>query len=329
MTATGAPYADACSTEEAVRRVQRGVQAFLDNVGLVLVGRRETVTLLMVALLCEGHVLLEDVPGMGKTLLAKTAARSLQCGFRRIQFTPDLMPSDVTGLRYYNQKSGDFVLLPGPIMANVVLADEINRATPRTQSCLLEAMQERQVTIDNETLPLPRPFLVLATQNPVEQEGTFPLPEAQLDRFLLRLSQGYPSLEEELAIVERFESRDPLVELQPVMSAQDLGELAGLCRRVMVERSLRRYMLEVVRATREHELVRLGASPRASQALFWSAQALAAVQGRAYVLPDDVKRLAEPVLAHRLVLMPEARLGGVDKARIIAEILEKVPVPVT
>ena len=308
--------------------VRDAAERVIDAVETVIVGKRDSVTLVMVALLCEGHVLLEDVPGMGKTLMAKAMARTLDCSFKRIQFTPDLLPSDVTGLNVFDRQAGAFRFMPGPIMANIVLADEINRATPRTQSSLLETMEEHQVTVDGETRAVPRPFLVMATENPVEQEGTFPLPEAQLDRFLLTLRLGYPTAEEEETIVLRFERENPLDKLQSVIDAESLMALQATCRSVHVEDSVRAYIVGLVRATREHPGVRLGASPRATQRLYQAAQALAAVRGRDFVLPDDVKTLAEPVLAHRLVLAAETRLRGHGAGGIIAEILESLPVPV-
>jgi MoxR-like ATPase len=307
--------------------VQAAAERLIDNVGRVIVGKREPVTLVTVALLSDGHVLLEDVPGVGKTLLAKAVARSIGCSFHRIQFTPDLLPSDVTGINVFNQKLGEFRFRPGPVMANIVLADEINRATPRTQSCLLEAMEEHQVTVDGETRPLGRPFLVLATQNPVEQEGTFPLPEAQLDRFLLSVGHGYPSADEEDAILLRFERANPLDELAVAVAGDELVRLQGLCRRVHVEPSVRGYLIAIVRATRDHPSITLGGSPRASQRLYRASQALAATQGRSFVSPDDVKRLAAPVLAHRLVIRAEARLRGQTRESLLAEILGKIPVP--
>jgi len=308
--------------------VQAAAARIVANVERVIVGKHDAVTLVVVALLCEGHVLLEDVPGVGKTLLAKAVARSLALDFRRIQFTPDLLPSDVTGLNVFDQKTGDFRFVRGPVMANVVLADEINRATPRTQSCLLEAMEERQVTVDAETLPLPRPFVVLATQNPVEHEGTFPLPEAQLDRFLLTIRQGYPSADEENEIVLRYAGTSPLDTLEPAATHADLAALQAAVRAVHVEETVRRYLVEVVRATRSYPGLHLGASPRATQRLYHAAQALAAVRGRTYVLPDDIQRLAAPVLAHRLVLATEARLAGRTADSIVAELLAATPVPV-
>ncbi|MBL6945918.1 MAG: MoxR family ATPase [Rhodospirillales bacterium] len=298
------------------------------NVEKVIVGKRDTIELVVVALLCEGHVLLDDVPGVGKTLLSKTVAQTLDCEFRRIQFTSDLLPSDVTGLNVFDQKDQDFRFIPGPLMANIVLADEINRATPRTQACLLEAMQEKQVTVDSETRPLPRPFLVMATQNPIEQEGTFPLPEAQLDRFLLTLRPGYPSADEEEEILTRFADNDPLDSVSAALSAEDLTQLQAIRRQIHVGEAVRSYLVSLVRATRVDPRIRLGASPRASQNLFAAAQALAAIQGRDFVLPDDVKALAVPVLAHRLVLGADATLGGQSKEAVIRDLLDSIPVPV-
>ena len=304
-------------------------------VGSVIVGKPEATTLLLVALLCEGHVLLEDVPGVGKTMLAKALARALDLSFQRIQFTPDLLPSDVTGLSFFNQQTQRFEFRPGPIFANVVLADEINRATPRTQSALLEAMEEQQVTVDGETRALPRPFIVLATQNPVELEGTFPLPEAQLDRFLLRLTLGYPDREEERQVARRFYDRNPLEALTPVLSAQDVTDLAQRCRRVHVGEAVEGYLVDLVRATRAQKDVALGASPRATLAMFRACQALAAIEGREYVTPDDVKRLATPLLSHRLVagsgtfIGPGSATGAAQLgAQAIDDVLLRVPVPV-
>jgi MoxR-like ATPase len=314
--------------EPDIRRVAQVAATIRDNVGRVIVGKVETTTLLLVALLCEGHVLIEDVPGVGKTTLAKALARSLDLAFQRIQFTPDLLPSDVTGLSYFNQKTQEFQFRPGPIFANLVLADEINRATPRTQSALLEAMEERQVTSDGETRKLPRPFLVLATENPIELEGTFPLPEAQLDRFLLRVSLGYPSRDEEAAIARRFQDANPLDDLEPTLPADEIAELARICRRVFVSEAVEGYLVDLVRATRDQAGVELGASPRATLALFRAGQALAAIDGRDHVLPDDVKRLALPVLGHRLILSVQGRFSGHRASDIVAEVLQRVPVPV-
>jgi len=308
--------------------VKEAASRLISNVSKVIVGKRETIELALVAMLCEGHLLIEDVPGIGKTMLAKAVAKSLGCSFRRIQATPDLLPSDVTGIHYFNQKTSEFEFRPGPIMANIVLIDEINRATPRTQSCLLESMQEQQVTVDLETIPLPRPFLVIATQNPVELEGTFPLPEAQLDRFLLMVKLGYPSEDEEGAILSRFEKENPLDSLNSVLETKELLELQKLCRQVYVEESVRNYVTAITRATRDHAGIRLGASPRASLGLHLAAQALAAIRGRNYVIPDDVKHLAVPALAHRLISKTEAQLRGRSSEAIVSEIVSSLPVPV-
>lgn len=299
-----------------------------ENVGKVIVGKDDVIDLALVAVLCEGHVLLEDVPGTGKTTLAKALAKSLGCAFRRIQFTPDLLPSDVTGIYYYNQKQQEFEYRPGPLMSQVVLADEINRATPRTQSALLEAMQEHQVTVDIETKALPRPFLVLATQNPIELEGTFPLPEAQVDRFLMRLSIGYPSEEEENDILLRFERQDPLESLEAVTDPDTVLALQEQVRTIKVEASVREYVVQVARATREHEALDLGASPRGTMALYRTSQALAALRGRSFVLPDDVKLLAPAVLTHRLLISAQTRLRGRRPEAIVADVVNTVPVPV-
>ncbi|GAB4542662.1 MAG: MoxR family ATPase [Anaerolineae bacterium] len=303
-------------------------QAVQQNVSRVIIGKADVVELLLVALLTEGHVLLEDVPGIGKTTLAKALARSLDCSFARIQFTPDLLPGDVTGINYYNQKRQEFEFRPGPVLSQILLADEINRATPRTQSSLLEAMQERQITVDGQTYSLPRPFLVMATQNPIELEGTFPLPEAQIDRFLMQLRLGYPSHAEEDEILLRYQREDPLVELGPVASASDVLELQREVRDVHVSADVRHYILQIVRATREHESVELGVSPRGSLALFQASQALAALRGRAYVIPSDVQHLCPPVLTHRVHISPQIRLRGRTPAQVITEITEAVPVPV-
>ena len=308
--------------------IKSAADRIVENIARAIVGKEETIELCLVALLCEGHILLEDVPGIGKTTLAKAIARSTGCSFRRIQFTPDLLPSDVTGILYFNQRSQDFEFRPGPIISQVVLADEINRATPRTQSALLEAMQERQVTVDLETMALPRPFLVLATQNPIELEGTFPLPEAQIDRFLMRVSLGYPSKQDESAILLRYERDDPLETLQPVVKADDLLAMQEQVRSVLVEDSVREYIVDVVRATRDHGAVELGASPRGTLALYRAVQALAAVRGRAFVIPDDVKYLAPPVLTHRIIISPQTRLRGRRPEEVMSEIVDTVPVPV-
>jgi len=298
------------------------------NVEQVIIGKREAIELALVALLCEGHILIEDVPGTGKTSLAKALARSLGCSFQRIQFTPDLLPSDVTGVYYFNQRTQEFEFRPGPLLSQVVLADEINRATPRTQAALLEAMQERQVSIDLETKPLPRPFLVLATQNPIELEGTFPLPEAQVDRFLMKIKLGYPSEEDENQILLRYEQKDPLVTLKPVTSSDTLLTLQQQVRAVRVERSVREYLVRITRATREHPAVELGVSPRGTLALYKTSQALAALRGRDYVIPDDIKHLAAPVLTHRIIIRPQTRLRGRTAGDVVSEVVDAVPVPV-
>jgi len=310
-----------------ITRIKETADRLLANINRVIVGKSEVIKLVLVALFCEGHIFIEDVPGIGKTMLAKSTAKSLDCSFKRIQFTPDLLPSDVTGIYYFNQKSSEFEFRPGPIFANVVLADEINRATPRTQSCLLEGMQERQVTVDVETMLLPRPFMVIATQNPVELEGTFPLPEAQLDRFLLRVRLGYPDSDEENAILTRFQEEDPLDSLEPVIKAKELIECQKICRSVYVEESVRNYIIAMTQATRNHKGIKLGASPRASLNLYLASQALAAIGGRNYVIPDDVKHLAVPVLAHRTIVKAETGIRGHSAETVINEILDKIPVP--
>jgi MoxR-like ATPase len=300
----------------------------LENVGRVIVGKRDVAELLLVALLAEGHVLIEDVPGVGKTTLARAMARSIGGEFRRIQFTPDLLPTDIGGLSFFDQKAGDFRFRPGPVFANVVLADEINRATPRTQSALLEAMEERTVTVEGETMALPRPFLVLATENPIELEGTFPLPEAQLDRFLLRLAVGYPAHDEEDEILARHQAGAQVADLPAVAAPDDLLSAASIVRKVYASDELRHYVTAIARATRGHEAIELGASPRASLALYRAAQALAAARGRGMVLPDDVKALVLPVLGHRVLLSPEARLRGRNVETVLKEIVAGVAVPV-
>ncbi len=308
--------------------VQRVAQAIKDNVAQVIVGKDDVVELLLVALFCEGHVLLEDVPGIGKTTLAKTLARSLGCSFQRIQFTPDLLPSDITGVSVFNQKTDEFEYRPGPIVAQIVLADEINRAGPRTQSALLEAMEERQVTVDGKTYPLPGPFFVLATQNPIELEGTFPLPEAQIDRFLMRVALGYPDREEERQILHRFRAINPLSRADAVVAGEEIRRASMMCRQVHIHPVLEDYMLDMVRASRSDAAITLGISPRGSLALYHASQALAAVRGRNYVVPDDVKQLATPVLAHRLILSPDTRLHGRPDREVLSDLIKRVPVPV-
>ena len=303
-------------------------EALLDNVDRVMVGKREVAKLLLVALLCEGHVLIEDVPGVGKTLLAKTLAASLACSFRRLQFTPDLLPSDITGSQVFNQQTAQFEFRPGPVFTNVLLTDEINRATPRTQSALLEAMEERQVSVEGSSMPLPRPFLVAATQNPIELEGTFPLPEAQLDRFLLKIRVGYPEEDEEALVLSRFAAGDPLPDLEPVAGPEELQAWQRRRGEVHVADDIRDYLLRLVRSTRGHPDLALGASPRAALALYRACQAWALLDGRSYVLPDDVKRLAPSVLIHRLTLSAAARLRGTTAQSVVASLCQTQPVPV-
>lgn len=316
------------ATPTAAGGIAQAVASIKDNIEKVLVGKGGVIELTLAAVLSGGHILIEDVPGIGKTTLARTLASSLDCTFHRIQFTPDLMPSDITGINYYNQKSGEFEFRPGPIIAQVVLADEINRATPRTQSALLEAMAERQLTVDDVTITLPVPFLVIATQNPIELEGTFPLPEAQLDRFLLRLRLGYPTEDEEEAMLSRFQTDDPLNDLAAVLGASDIASLQDSVREVHFDPVLRNYLVQLVQATRSHGDVELGASPRATMGLYRCSQALAAIRGRDYVTPDDLKTLAPLALAHRMILRSQARLRERTPESIIDEILAQVQVPV-
>lgn len=298
------------------------------NVEKVIVGKRQQVLLSLVSYFCEGHLLIEDVPGVAKTMLARALARSIGCTFKRLQCTPDLLPTDVTGASIFNQKTGDFEFRAGPIFGQIVLTDEINRTTPRTQSALLEAMAERRVTVDGQTYNLKPPFMVLATQNPIDHEGTFPLPEAQLDRFLIRISLGYPSQEEEGRMLERLQHGHPIDDLSPVVTAADIVACQQAVREVFVDDKVRQYLLDIIQATRRHEDVHLGASPRASIALFRTGQALAAVSGRDFVLPDDIKRMAPAVLGHRLILKPESRLRKRTAAAIVGEILTEARVPV-
>ena len=322
IATSDAPAPTLADVAEAAGRVRA-------NIARVIVGRERVVEHILAAILSEGHVLLDDVPGLGKTVLAKSLARSIGCSFRRIQFTPDLLPSDVTGLNIYDQKTGEFVFRPGPLLAQLVLADEINRASPRTQSALLEAMEERQLTVEGETIPMPRPFLVIATQNPVELEGTFPLPEAQLDRFLVRLRMGYPDAAEEDAILARFERSQPLEELEPVVGAERIRELARAVEQVQISEPVRGYMIAIAQATRSEPAFELGASPRATLALMRASRALAAVCARDYVLPDDVQEMARAVLPHRLLLTAEARLRSSTAETILDQLLDRIPVPIT
>ena len=301
----------------------------IENVERVIVGKHAEVERLLIALLCRGHVLIEDVPGVGKTVLAKSLARSLGCSFSRVQCTPDILPSDITGISMYNQKSGEFEYRSGPIVAQVVLADEVNRATPKTQSALLEAMEERQITVDGHTMALPEPFMVLATQNPIEYEGTFPLPEAQLDRFMLRVHLGYPDPEAEVALLDGQREQHPLESIRQVVSVEEVLGAQAAVRRIYIDDLIKRYIVDIVSATREHSDIYLGASPRGSLALMRSAQALAALRGRDFVVPDDVKAMVVPALAHRIIVSPSARIRNIEAASLIEEVVGRVPVPGT
>ena len=313
--------ADINAVAEAARKVHEQIER-------VMVGKRDVTELLLVAILCDGHVLIEDVPGIGKTMLARAMSRSLGCTFRRVQFTPDLLPSDITGTHVFDQKTGDFVFRKGPVFTQVLLADEINRATPRTQSALLEAMDEKQVTAEGESMALPKPFLVLATQNPIELEGTFPLPEAQLDRFLLRVRMGYPTEEEDAVILDRFMQDNPIEDIVAVLSAEDLVSLQATCREVTVEADVREYISKLTQASRNHPEIELGASPRAMLGLLHASQALAAVRGRSYVIPDDVKELVPAVFEHRISLQAQSNLRGDSVAAVLKEIVDSVAAPV-
>ena len=313
--------------DEEMQKVARRAGHIAASIASVVLGKEEIIRACVVALLAGGHVIVEDFPGVGKTLLAKSLARSVDCHFARVQFTPDLLPSDVTGVSVFNQKTGEFEFRPGPIFANIVLADEINRASPKTQSSLLEAMEERQATIDNVTHPIAPPFMVIATQNPIEYEGTYPLPEAQLDRFMMRLSIGYPSAEAEEAILHEQTSHDPLSELEPVLDASEVLSMHRAVTRVRVAPALRHYVVAILTATREQRDVYLGASPRAGIALLRAAKALALLRGRDFVVPKDIKDLAGRVLAHRLMLSPDAKVHGLTPEAVVAKVLNAVPVP--
>ena len=313
------------NTESDVALVGKRIKT---EVSKVIVGAEETIDLVLIALLTGGHVLLEDVPGTGKTLMARAFAKAIGGDFKRIQFTPDLMPSDVIGINFFSQTNGSFEFRPGPIIGNIILADEINRATPRTQSALLEAMAEGTITVDGDTINLPIPFVVLATQNPVEQEGTFPLPEAQLDRFLIRLDVGYPDEDGEIEILRRFEEKSPLDTIDTVSTPEEVVNLQKSLSRIYVNDSIRSYIADITRATREHSAFELGASPRATLALFQATRASAAINGRTYVNPEDVKKLVTPVLAHRLLLSTNSRLRGRSSKEVIDEVLQTIPVPI-
>ncbi|HEY67105.1 MAG: AAA family ATPase [Chloroflexi bacterium] len=310
-----------------MEEIQAVTNPLIENIEHVIIGKREVIELIIVGLLSQGHVLIEDVPGVGKTMLARALAKSLGCTFRRIQFTPDMLPSDVTGVSIFNQKTREFEFRPGPIMAQIVLTDEINRATPKTQAALLEAMQELQVTVDGVTHPLPRPFLVLATQNPIEYEGTFPLPEAQLDRFLMRIRLGYPDPDDEIAILDSQQYVHPLTQIGQVVDVEELTTAQEKLKDVYVDPLIKRYIVEIVTQTRRHPDIYLGSSPRGSLALYRTGQARAAMLGRDYVIPDDIKALATPTLAHRLIISPSARLKDVTGEAVMREILATVPVP--
>ncbi len=307
--------------------VQQVMERLVENVERVILGKRQPLQQILVALLCEGHVLIEDVPGVGKTMVARALATSVGCEFRRIQFTPDMLPSDVTGVSIFNQKTQEFEFRPGPIMAQIVLADEINRAPPKTQSALLEAMEERQITVDGVTYPMPRPFLVLATQNPIEYEGTFPLPEAQVDRFMMRVHLGYPERRVEVEMLDLQRDHHPIEDVEQVVSREELLAAQGAVKAVYVDDLVKEYIVDLVTATRDHPDVYLGASPRGSLFLYKGARALAAMAGRDYVLPDDVKALAVPVLAHRIIVTPDARIRNVKAEDVVREIVNSVPVP--
>jgi MoxR-like ATPase len=312
---------------QSVQDLASAVQRVINNVEKVIVGKAESVAFSLIAVICQGHVLIEDVPGVGKTVLTKAIARSIGCTFKRIQFTPDLLPSDVTGVSIYNQKTDNFEFRPGPIMAQIVLADEINRATPKTQSALLEAMEEAQITIDGVTYRLPAPFMVMATQNPIEYEGTFPLPEAQLDRFMMNIKLGYPNATDEMNILDTHQYHHPLDDLAQIMTAEELVLIQQQIRSIHIDPSIREYIVAISNATRNHNSIYLGASPRGSLALYRTSQALAAIRGRGYVIPDDVKLLVKPTLGHRIIVTPAARVRGITSTAVLDEILQSVPVP--
>lgn len=310
-----------------IEPVQTLVHQVATNVERVILGKHKEIELALIALLCQGHLLIEDVPGVGKTMLARAIAKSLGCTFKRLQFTPDMLPSDVTGVSMFNQKTREFEFRPGPVFAQIVLTDEVNRATPKTQSALLECMEERQVTVDGITYPMPQPFMVMATQNPIEYEGTFPLPEAQLDRFMLRIQLGYPSNRDEMAMLDAQQFAHPIQDTQQVASADQLIAAQQAVKHVYVDALVKEYIVALIEATRKHPDVYLGASPRGSLALYKAGQVRAAIDGRDYVIPDDIKALAEPALAHRLIISPAARLKNVDPRAVVDELIHSVAVP--
>ena len=310
-----------------MKKTQEVAEKVIANVEKVIVGKHDEVQLTLLALLCQGHLLIEDVPGVGKTMLAKSIAKSIGCTFQRIQFTPDMLPSDVTGVSVFNQKTREFEFRPGPVMAQIVLTDEINRATPKTQSALLECMEERQVTVDGTTYPMARPFLVLATQNPIEYEGTFPLPEAQLDRFMMRISLGYPDSEDEITMMDSQQYVHPIEEIGQMVDAEELLEAQETVKDIYIDDSIKEYIVATVGETRKHPDVYLGASPRGSLALYKTSRARAALLGRDYVIPDDIKALAQVTLSHRLIISPSARIKNVDPKAVVEEIISSVPVP--
>jgi MoxR-like ATPase len=312
---------------QSVQDLATAVQRVIANVERVIVGKAESVGFSLIAVICRGHVLIEDVPGVGKTVLTKAIARSIGCTFKRIQFTPDLLPTDVTGTSIFNQKTANFEFRPGPVMAQIVLADEVNRATPKTQSALLEAMEESQVTVDGVSYRLPEPFMVMATQNPIEYEGTFPLPEAQLDRFMMNIKLGYPKATDEVNILDSHQHHHPLEDLAQIMTAEELVHIQQQVRDIHVDPSIREYIVAIANATRNHPNIYLGASPRGSLAMFRAAQALAAMRGRGYVIPDDIKLLVQPTLAHRIIVTPAARVRSITSADVLEEILQSVAVP--